>query len=494
MYEEQGNAQTKSLQKRIIIAAINGIIGAILGTIFFFNIGWLIGLLIFVVNVVTSMIWEKNENVQTKSELLIFLSPVIKGVIIGALARGINNIFLTVYGALIGAVIGLLHFLVKMTPKEEKSKIIRKSPFIVKLTLILTLFGSIIYEIWLFYSFWFSFFYFGIIIQIYFGLSIGIGTIMLLTSLVGQRFKLNDVRIKKLRNKSFIPLVMIPVISICSLDAYGFLFFPTPGGIALFLLVLACYWLLNNFQDFTLSAFKEKAKLIILNVFLIIFLVTPVLTDRLVIRSNSSVSISYGFDEFTETEEIELIDKVESVDLSLLFNASFIPNSKKDSLGRIREYYEDVLTESDYVLLLDTIGYEKVDYNMDGIKVGAGLIINYSVITEDFFYDHNQSNLVEVTIQLPNGSIFLAAFYQGEFNEYYPYQYGYVNYSHEAINTGVSVFYLDIPIRIINFSLIYRTLYGNVGGEFWTKYLWIITDDGGSILAIIWRNSEVMVA
>ncbi len=99
------------------IAAINGVIGAIMGTIFLFNIGWLIGLLIFAVNVVTTITWEKNENVKTKSDTLIFLSPVIKGVIIGALAGGILNIFLMIYGALIGAVIGVViglgHFLVQ---------------------------------------------------------------------------------------------------------------------------------------------------------------------------------------------------------------------------------------------------------------------------------------------------------------------------------------------------------------------------------------------
>ena len=84
--EKNGDVQTKSLRERIKIAAINGIIGAILGTIFFWNIGWLIGSLIFVVNVTSAITWEKNENIKTKSEVLIFLSPVIKGVIIGALA------------------------------------------------------------------------------------------------------------------------------------------------------------------------------------------------------------------------------------------------------------------------------------------------------------------------------------------------------------------------------------------------------------------------
>ena len=135
---------------------------------------------------------------------------------------------------------------------------------------------------------------------------------------------------------------------------------------------------------------------------------------------------------------------------------------------------------------------------MEGIKVGPGLLINYSVvITDEYFQGFNQSNIVEFTVQFPNGSKFLEAFYQGDndfYYPYYPYQYGYVNYSHEAMNASESLFSLDIPVRIIYFNLRYSTLYGNVGGEFWTKYLWFITDDVGSILAIIWRNSSVMVA
>ena len=77
MDEKNENVKTKSLQERIKIAAINGIIGAILGTLFFWTYGLVIGLVIFAVNVMAAMTWEINENIKIKSEVLIFLSPVI---------------------------------------------------------------------------------------------------------------------------------------------------------------------------------------------------------------------------------------------------------------------------------------------------------------------------------------------------------------------------------------------------------------------------------
>ena len=137
--EKKGNGQPKSLRKRIIIAAINGIIGAILlslvntinvivGVIIVSLVNWLFGLfigfLIFAVNVVSAMIWEKNENIKTKSKLKIFLSPVIKGVIIGPIIYIVGTVVLgigaidgevygPVYGVVYGVIIGVMQLLIR---------------------------------------------------------------------------------------------------------------------------------------------------------------------------------------------------------------------------------------------------------------------------------------------------------------------------------------------------------------------------------------------
>ena len=145
--EKRGNGQTKSLRKRIKIAAINGMMGAILlslvniinvimGVILVPLVNWLfglfIGLIIFAMNVVSAMTWEKNENVKTKSKLKIFLSPVIKGVIIGPIIYiigtaglgigGVNGMIdvvvysmvdTTVYMAVYGVIIGLMQLSIR---------------------------------------------------------------------------------------------------------------------------------------------------------------------------------------------------------------------------------------------------------------------------------------------------------------------------------------------------------------------------------------------
>lgn len=127
--EKKGNGQTKSLRKRIKIAAINGIIGAILlslvntinaimGIILvslaYWLFGLLVGLLIFAVNVVSAMTWEKNENVRTKSKLKIFLSPVIKGVIIGPIIYIIGTVGLG-FGGVDGVINDVVHSVVDST-------------------------------------------------------------------------------------------------------------------------------------------------------------------------------------------------------------------------------------------------------------------------------------------------------------------------------------------------------------------------------------------
>ena len=118
--------EKKTIKKRILIAAINGIIGAFIAffaSIIVYSEGLLIlmvGPAIFMVNFVPALMWEKNENNMTKSKKLTFLSPVIKGVIVGVIIGALEaaRIFdvsegwyfgwlLGGYvGAIIGAVIG----------------------------------------------------------------------------------------------------------------------------------------------------------------------------------------------------------------------------------------------------------------------------------------------------------------------------------------------------------------------------------------------------
>ena len=130
----------KALQKRILIATINGIIGALLAfivRIIGFSKGlsiFEVGLAIFVVNFVPLLTWEKNENTKTKSKELIFLSPVIKAVIVGAITGAIETAtimgsmyvsegwyFKMLNGGYIGAIIGVVIGFVQVSVHNEKS-------------------------------------------------------------------------------------------------------------------------------------------------------------------------------------------------------------------------------------------------------------------------------------------------------------------------------------------------------------------------------------
>lgn len=112
--KNSGNAHTKSLRKRILIAAINGIVVTLI--VRFNYIIWdiagpsilVIGPIFFAVNVVATLIWEKNQNDEIKSAGLIFLPPIIKGVIIGAITGVIAMRWDAYYGGFIGGIIGLL--------------------------------------------------------------------------------------------------------------------------------------------------------------------------------------------------------------------------------------------------------------------------------------------------------------------------------------------------------------------------------------------------
>lgn len=135
------NIQTKPLWKRILIATINGIIGALIVRfnymIWYFSGPSIIavGPSIFVVNVLAALTWEKNENEKTKPDMLVFLSPVLKGVISGAftgafvmtipktgyIVMDMIDVFSGgVIGGIIGGVIGMIQ-MIQYSARVSKS-------------------------------------------------------------------------------------------------------------------------------------------------------------------------------------------------------------------------------------------------------------------------------------------------------------------------------------------------------------------------------------
>lgn len=97
-------------------------------------------MIVFAVNVVPALTWEKNENVKTKSKRWIFLSPVIKGIIIGIIIGPVIGIRYSYYpdiilydavnvipyyaylGTICGAIIGMIQILVHFSRRVLEKK------------------------------------------------------------------------------------------------------------------------------------------------------------------------------------------------------------------------------------------------------------------------------------------------------------------------------------------------------------------------------------